>query len=164
GTPRRGRTALDRRRAVDHDRVCRKCARRRRRQPARGAARQPRDLVRADRRPAPAAQSLALGPRHPRDGRRLGGRADDRHRRAARREDILNFLFLVLLSIALAQSWNVIAGYAGQVNLGHAAFFGLGALVTRVLWIAGTPVVIGMIAGALVAVAFALLIGWAAFR
>src|SRR5207245_301226 len=81
-----------------------------------------------------------------------------------RREDILNFLFLVLLSIALAQSWNVIAGYAGQVNLGHAAFFGLGALVTRVLWIAGTPVVIGMIAGALVAVAFALLIGWAAFR
>jgi len=81
-----------------------------------------------------------------------------------RREDILNFLFLVLLSIALAQSWNVIAGYAGQVNLGHAAFFGLGALVTRTLWIAGTPVVIGMVAGALVAVGFALLIGWAAFR
>src|SRR5262245_21077233 len=81
-----------------------------------------------------------------------------------RRQDFLNFLFLVLLSIALAQSWNVIAGYAGQVNLGHAAFFGLGALVTRTLWIAGTPVLIGMVAGALVAVGFALLIGWAAFR
>ena len=80
------------------------------------------------------------------------------------RQDILNFLFLVLLSIALAQSWNIIAGYAGQVNLGHAAFFGLGALVTRTLWIAGTPVLIGMVAGALVAVGFALLIGGAAFR
>jgi len=81
-----------------------------------------------------------------------------------RRDDVLNFLFLVLLFITLAQSWNVIAGYAGQVNLGHAAFFGLGALVTRTLWIAGTPVLLGMLAGAAVAVGFALIIGWAAFR
>jgi branched-chain amino acid transport system permease protein len=80
------------------------------------------------------------------------------------REDVLNFLFLVLLSVTLAQSWNIIAGYAGQVNLGHAAFFGLGALVTRTLWIAGTPVLLAMVAGAAVAVAFALLIGAAAFR
>src|SRR5438128_1551050 len=72
--------------------------------------------------------------------------------------------FAIGTALAGAAGTLVIAGYAGQVNLGHAAFFGLGALVTRVLWIAGTPVVIGMIAGALVAVAFALLIGWAAFR
>jgi branched-chain amino acid transport system permease protein len=70
----------------------------------------------------------------------------------------------VLLTLALAQSWNIIAGYAGQVNLGHAAFFGSGALVTRTLWIAGTPVLAAMAAGAAVAVAFALLIGAAAFR
>ena len=44
-----------------------------------------------------------------------------------RRDDVLNFLFLVLLSVTLAESWNIVAGYAGQVNLGHAAFFGLGA-------------------------------------
>jgi branched-chain amino acid transport system permease protein len=81
-----------------------------------------------------------------------------------RRDDVLNFLFLVLLSVTLAQSWNIIAGYAGQVNLGHAAFFGLGALTTRTLWIAGTPVLAGMAAGAAVAVLFALLIGAAAFR
>src|SRR5207247_1909947 len=56
-----------------------------------------------------------------------------------RRDDVLNFLFLVLLSVALAQSWNVVAGYAGQINLGHAAFFGLRALVTRTLWIAEGP-------------------------
>lgn len=82
----------------------------------------------------------------------------------APRDDVLNFAFLVLLSITLAQSWNIIAGYAGQVNLGHAAFFGLGALTARTLWIAGTPVLVAMAAGALVAPAFALLVGAAAFR
>ena len=81
-----------------------------------------------------------------------------------RREDLLNFVFLFLLSLTLAQSWNVIAGYAGQVNLGHAAFFGLGALVTRTLWTAGTPVLPAMAAGAGVATAAGLALGVAAFR
>ena len=81
-----------------------------------------------------------------------------------RRDDVLNFVFLVLLSITLAQSWNIVAGYAGQVNLGHAAFFGLGALVARTLWIRGTPILLAMIAGAAVATAFALVIGAPAFR
>jgi branched-chain amino acid transport system permease protein len=80
------------------------------------------------------------------------------------RDDTLNFIFLILLSVTLAQSWNIIAGYAGQVNLGHAAFFGLGALVTRTLWIGGTPVLVAMAAGAVAAAAFALAIGAAAFR
>jgi branched-chain amino acid transport system permease protein len=80
------------------------------------------------------------------------------------RDDVLNFVFLALLAITLAQSWNVVAGYAGQVNLGHAAFFGLGALVTRALWTTGTPIVPAMLAGALVATAAALVIGAAAFR
>ena len=80
------------------------------------------------------------------------------------RDDILNFVFLVLLAITLAESWNIVAGYAGQVNLGHAAFFGLGALVARALWIQGFPIVIAMAAGAATAMAFALIIGGAAFR
>jgi branched-chain amino acid transport system permease protein len=81
-----------------------------------------------------------------------------------RRDDVLNFLFLVLLSVALAQSWNIVAGYAGQVNLGHAAFFGLGALVTRTLWIGGVPVLAAMAAGVVVATAFAMVVGAVAFR
>ncbi|MGH7356485.1 MAG: branched-chain amino acid ABC transporter permease [Candidatus Rokuibacteriota bacterium] len=81
-----------------------------------------------------------------------------------KRDDVLNFFFLALLSVVLAQSWNIVAGYAGQVNLGHAAFFGLGALVTRTLWIAGWPVAVGMVLGAVAATAFALLVGSAAFR
>jgi branched-chain amino acid transport system permease protein len=82
----------------------------------------------------------------------------------APRDDVLNFLFLLLLSITLAQSWNIVAGYAGQVNLGHAAFFGLGALVARTLWIEGRSIAVAMLAGAVIATLFALLIGVAAFR
>src|SRR2546429_7823919 len=83
---------------------------------------------------------------------------------AAPRDDVLNFVFLILLAITLAESWNIVAGYAGQVNLGHAAFFGLGALVTRTLWTDGIPVLLAMAAGAATAMLFALVIGGAAFR
>jgi len=80
------------------------------------------------------------------------------------REDLLNLGILIFLSVALAQSWNIIGGYAGQVNLGHAAFFGAGALVTRSLWVAGVPLLVALAAGALVATAFGLVIGGPAFR
>jgi branched-chain amino acid transport system permease protein len=83
---------------------------------------------------------------------------------ATRRDDVLNLVFVILLSITLAESWNIVAGYAGQVNLGHAAFFGLGALVARTLWTGGTPLALAMAAGALVATGLALVIGAAAFR
>jgi branched-chain amino acid transport system permease protein len=81
-----------------------------------------------------------------------------------RRDDVLNFVLLILLSITLAESWNIVAGYAGQVNLGHAAFFGVGALVARTLWTRGTPILLALVAGAVVATAFAVVIGVAAFR
>ena len=80
------------------------------------------------------------------------------------RDNVVNFVLVILLSIVLAQSWNILAGYAGQVNLGHAAFFGLGALVARTLWIKGVSIAIAIPAGALVATAFAMTIGVAAFR
>ena len=40
---------------------------------------------------------------------------------------ILDSLILILLWGALSSAWNVAGGYAGQVSLGHAAFFGVGA-------------------------------------
>src|SRR5262249_10554816 len=81
-----------------------------------------------------------------------------------KRDDAVDFVFLTLLSITLAESWNIVGGYAGQVNLGHAAFFGAGALVTRTLWAAGTNVFVAMLAGAAVAVLFGLAVGVPAFR
>ena len=80
------------------------------------------------------------------------------------RNDLLNLGVQIFLAIALAQSWNLLGGYAGQINLGHAAFFGLGALATRTLWVAGIPLFLALGAGALVATAFGVLIGGPAFR
>ena len=80
------------------------------------------------------------------------------------RNDLLNLGVQIFLAIALAQSWNLVGGYAGQINLGHAAFFGLGALVTRVLWVADVPLIVSLPAGSLVATAFGCLIGVPAFR
>ena len=39
----------------------------------------------------------------------------------------LDTLVLILLWGALSAAWNVAGGYAGQVSIGHAAFFGIGA-------------------------------------
>jgi branched-chain amino acid transport system permease protein len=80
------------------------------------------------------------------------------------RNDLLNLGVQIFLAIALAQSWNLLGGYAGQINLGHAAFFGLGALVTRTLWVGGMPLFVALGAGAVVATAFGVLIGGPAFR
>ena len=80
------------------------------------------------------------------------------------RNDLLNLGVQISLAVVMAQSWNLLGGYAGQINLGHAAFFGLGALVTRFLWVGGAPLILALMAGAAVATAFACLIGLAAFR
>lgn len=80
------------------------------------------------------------------------------------RTDVLNMLFLVFLFVTLSQSWNILAGFAGQVNLGHAAFFGIGALVTRDLWQAGVPFPIAFACSGLVALGFAMVIGVPTFR
>src|SRR2546426_934671 len=40
---------------------------------------------------------------------------------------VLDSLILILMWGALSAAWNVAGGYAGQVSLGHAAFFGIGA-------------------------------------
>ena len=50
-------------------------------------------------------------------------------------DDNLTLLISVFTIAGLAASWNIVAGFAGQINLGHAAFFGIGSLVTRQLWL-----------------------------
>jgi branched-chain amino acid transport system permease protein len=50
---------------------------------------------------------------------------------------IVYFLFMAFTYLALSQSWNLVAGYTGQISLGHHAFFGLGAYVMAIGWIQG---------------------------
>jgi len=82
-----------------------------------------------------------------------------------KRTDVLTWFYLTLLYITLSQSWNIIGGYAGQQNLGHAAFFGTGALTARYIWLHfGLPLPLALLGGALAAMAFAIIIGFPAFR
>ena len=76
----------------------------------------------------------------------------------------INLVILVLLYMTIASSWNILGGYTGQTNLGHAAFFGIGSLTTRLLWIQGLPFALSFLLGGVVAVALALLIGVPAFK
>jgi branched-chain amino acid transport system permease protein len=77
---------------------------------------------------------------------------------------VLTILIQLCILAALASSWNILGGYAGQVNLGHAAFFGLGALTTRWLWLNNLPLPLSFVAGGIVATIFALIIGAPALR
>src|SRR5262245_64752597 len=40
---------------------------------------------------------------------------------------LLDTLVLILVWGCAAGAWNIAGGYAGQISLGHSAFFGLGA-------------------------------------
>ena len=46
---------------------------------------------------------------------------------------ILDSVILILLWGALSAGWNIAGGYAGQVSLGHAAFFGVGAYAAALM-------------------------------
>ena len=80
------------------------------------------------------------------------------------RTDFLTWFTLILLYITLSQSWNIIGGYTGQINLGHVAFFGVGYLAARYLWLFGVPLPLALLAGTVAAPLLALIIGAPAFR
>jgi branched-chain amino acid transport system permease protein len=77
----------------------------------------------------------------------------------------LDSLVLVLLWGALSAAWNVAGGYAGQVSLGHSAFFGLGAYSAALLgtrW--GLSPWIGLLVGVGLSTVAGLAIGYLANR
>ena len=77
----------------------------------------------------------------------------------------LDSLVLILLWGSLSAAWNVAGGYAGQVSIGHAAFFGIGAysaalMVTRF----GRNPWLGMLLGVGLALVAGLVIGFLSNR
>lgn len=74
----------------------------------------------------------------------------------ANNQSILFQYVIYLVWITLAESWNLIGGYANLINLGMGAFFGLGAMVTSVLLIAGMPFYPSMIMAGFVGAVLAL--------
>jgi len=77
----------------------------------------------------------------------------------------LNLAILVLMAAQLGVAWNLLGGYAGQVSLGHAAFYGVGAYTSTLLLLNfGINPWLGMLAGGLVAAALSFAFGWSCFR
>jgi branched-chain amino acid transport system permease protein len=75
-------------------------------------------------------------------------------------EYYINTLTLSLTHAIIVVGLNLLMGYAGQISLGHAAFYGLAAYTSAVLTVTFSfPVSAGMIAGIFVAGAVAYLIG-----
>lgn len=66
-----------------------------------------------------------------------------------------------LMWAGLACSWNMLGGYAGYINFGHSAFFGLGAYATALLMAdpLGLPFTVTVLAGIAVTAACAVVIG-----
>jgi branched-chain amino acid transport system permease protein len=76
-----------------------------------------------------------------------------------------NLIIITILFAGLAQAWNILGGYCGQISLGHALYFGVGAYVSAMLLTRlNVPPTIGMFAGGALAALMALLVGWPCFR
>ena len=77
----------------------------------------------------------------------------------------LHVMITVFLFGALAQAWNLIGGYAGQISFGHAVFFGLGAYTGAVMLDRyGITPWVGMWVGAAISVLVSMLIGFPTFH
>jgi branched-chain amino acid transport system permease protein len=88
--------------------------------------------------------------------------------------DSLTGLILTgLVFVMLGVSWNLLAGYAGQISLGHAAFFGMGAFVSAWLTTPAAagfpesiqlPILAAVVVGGVTAALISLVIGPIIFR
>jgi branched-chain amino acid transport system permease protein len=76
-----------------------------------------------------------------------------------------HLVIIALMWVVIGNSWNLLAGYTGQVSFGHAMFFGTGAytagiLVTKLAMSAWW----GLAFGGIVSMLVALFVGWVCFR
>jgi len=71
---------------------------------------------------------------------------------------------VVGIHIILALGLNMISGFCGQISLGHAAFYGVGAYTSALLAKAGTPLPLAISAGMISAGLVGLVVGLASLR
>ena len=78
---------------------------------------------------------------------------------------LIQFGISTLLLATLAQSWNIIGGYAGYASFGNSVFYGLGSYGTAIAMVQWhMPFGAGLALGAVLAVAFAVLLGLPVLR
>jgi branched-chain amino acid transport system permease protein len=71
---------------------------------------------------------------------------------------------VVGINIILALGLNMITGFCGQISLGHAAFYGVGAYTCALLAKAGTPLPLAISAGMISAGILGLIVGLTSLR
>jgi branched-chain amino acid transport system permease protein len=74
-------------------------------------------------------------------------------------------MIVIFIYAGVATGWNILGGYAGQVSLGHAVYFGIGAYASTVAatkW--GITPWIGMLIGGIIAVLVSMVIGYPCFK
>ncbi|HEY2247002.1 MAG TPA: branched-chain amino acid ABC transporter permease, partial [Bradyrhizobium sp.] len=77
----------------------------------------------------------------------------------------IDIFIRILLFSFIGVAWNLMGGYAKQLSLGHAAYFGLGAYTSTIMQVDfGISPWFGMVAGGIVAAIASLPIGWLCFR
>jgi branched-chain amino acid transport system permease protein len=76
----------------------------------------------------------------------------------------LLYLFLFFVYLAMANMWNLLAGYAGLTFLGPAALIGLAGYTLVIVTWNDLPFYLGIVGGGVVAAAFAALIAIPTFR
>jgi branched-chain amino acid transport system permease protein len=77
---------------------------------------------------------------------------------------LLQVLFRIALFAALGLAWNLVGGYAGQLSLGHVAFFGMGAYGLAIFTAHHVPMWISLLLAALLSTLIGGVIGKIVFR
>ena len=74
-------------------------------------------------------------------------------------------MIMIFLYATLGLAWNMIGGYAGQISLGHALFFGIGAYTsTLMLMKLGASPWVGMLVGGILSIGVSFIIGYPCFK
>lgn len=76
-----------------------------------------------------------------------------------------HILIMTFFFAGVAGAWNLLGGFAGQISLGHAAFFGIGAYTSTLLFVRlGISPWIGMLAGIALVAVVGFLISFPSFK
>jgi branched-chain amino acid transport system permease protein len=77
---------------------------------------------------------------------------------------IASLVSVIGINLILALGLNIITGFCGQVSLGHAAFYGVGAYTAAYLAKLGAPLPLTLLAGAAMAGAIGIVVGLTSLR
>jgi branched-chain amino acid transport system permease protein len=73
-------------------------------------------------------------------------------------------MFIILMYVTLAMSYDIMGGHTGYLNFGHCTFFGIGAYAFGILYLHKVPVILAFALPPLIVAAFAACVSYPLFR